>query len=452
MTERFSPATATKVRAFLKPEQKGPTPTLALSKHAAAIGVGQVYVKDESGRLGTKAFKVSGVAWAMSSWMAKELGCDLGQVHGGMAELRALWEARFPGKPITFCTCTDGNHGAAVALAAKKLGQKAVVYMPKGSADARVENVRRHGGTCTVTELNYDDTVDYAFKVAAENGWQVLQDTTAPNYTEIPSLIMEGYCLMADEALEQIKAMGGGLPTHVILQAGVGSMASAVLAYLVEAYKANPSKRPKAVICEPRDAACIFASAMRADGQAAEVTGDLETMIAGLACGIPSALAWPILSTHVDGGYCWIADGIAGNGMRAAHKAGYEAGECGGAGLGLVDRLMAPNCPKAAATRAAMGLGKDSRVLVINTEGSTDPPNTAKQLKLPDVAYTADDFAFAPPLALGVAPTPTTAEMMSAGPPAPAAKQPSGGVGLATKALLAAAAVAAVLIVVRRAR
>ena len=407
MTERFSPATAARVSAFLKAEQKAPTPLLSLSKYAASIGVGAVYVKDESGRLGTKAFKVSGVAWAMSCWMAQEIGCDLSKVKGGFKELRSLWEQKFPGKPCTFCTCTDGNHGAAVSLAAKLLGQKAVVYMPKGSAHARVENVRRHGGSCTVTEMNYDDTVDFASATATANGWQLLQDTTLENYVEIPSLIMEGYCLMADEALSQIRNLGaamddvGGpgavMPTHVFLQAGVGSMASAVLAYLVEAFQANPSARPKCVICEPRDAACMHASAMQADGAAVEVAADEYTMIAGLQCGVPSSIAWPILRTHVDGGYAWVADPIAANGMRAAAKHGYEAGECGGAALGLIARLMGPG-PKAAAARASLGLDASSRVLLINTEGATDPVNYNAQLQLADVPWAEDDFHIAPPL------------------------------------------------------
>ena len=399
-TARFNTGVAKKVHGFLKAEQAEPTPLHSLDKHAAQLGLGGIYVKDESGRLGTKAFKVSGVAWAMSSWMAQKLGIDLSKVKGGMAELRSLYEAKFP-EPLTFCTCTDGNHGAAVALAAKKLGQKAVVYMPKGSADARVENVRRHGGTCTVTEMNYDDTVDFASATADEKGWQLLQDTTLENYTEIPSLIMEGYCMMAHESLEQLKAKKLPPPTHVILQAGVGSMASAVLAYLVEAYKANPSQRPKAVICEPRDAACMHASAMRGDGTAAEVSADEYTMIAGLQCGVPSSIAWPILSTHVDGGYAWVADKVAANGMRAAKAHGYEAGECGGAGLGLVARFMASDCKKAASARASLGLDQTSRVLVINTEGATDPVNYAAQMKLKDEKWAADDFDLAPPLNLG---------------------------------------------------
>lgn len=399
MTARFNPTVAAKVQGYLAAEQDGPTPLHALDKYAASLGLDNIFVKDESCRLGTKAFKVSGVAWAMSSWMASKLDCDLSTVKGGMAELRTLWEAKFP-EPLTFATCTDGNHGAAVALAAKKLGQKAVVYMPKGSADARVQNVRRHGGTCTVTDMNYDDTVDFASVTAAEKGWQLLQDTTLEGYVEIPSLIMEGYCMMVHEALQQLRDAQLAGPTHVILQAGVGSMASAVLAYLVEAYKGRESERPVAVVCEPRDAACFHASAVRADGVAAEVSTDDYTMIAGLQCGVPSSIAWPILSKHVDGGYVWVADGVAANGMRAAKAAGYEAGECGGAGLGLVARLMAPCCDAAAAARASLGLGPDSRVLVISTEGATDPINYGAQLKQPDVPWTDPGcaFSFAPPI------------------------------------------------------
>jgi diaminopropionate ammonia-lyase len=452
-TERFGPATATRVRQFLKAEQESPTNLLALDSYATELGLGKIYVKDESCRLGTKAFKVQGVTWAMASWMATKLGCDLSKLKNGLKDLRQLWEKTFPGKPCIFCTCTDGNHGAAMALAAKHLGQKAIVYMPKGSAAARVENIRKHGGTCTVTDLNYDDTVEFAFAEAAKNGWEVLQDTTAENYYEIPSLIMEGYTCMADEAMEQLKRTGSPPPTHIVLQAGVGSMASAVLAYLVEAF-AGTADRPKAIICEPRDAACMYASAMKGDGTPVEVLGDLDSMVAGLCCGVPSELAWPILRKYVDGGYAWVDDGVAGNGMRAAAKHGYEAGECGGAGLGLVARLMAPD-KKATAARASLGLDSSSRVLVINTEGATDPINYKKQLAMADVKFRSDDFAMAPPLKLSggmlnVGATPSTADAMAAG--ASSSSGTSTASGWGTMALLATAAVAVAAVVVVRSR
>merc|ERR1719482_2213785 len=164
----------------------------------------------------------------MAEFAATRLGISLGELTGGLDELGELWKMRRPTEQITFVTCTDGNHGQAVAWAAKKLGQRAVVYMPKGSADARVERVRAQGGECTVTDLNYDATVELAGRLATERGWVLLQDTTMPGYTAIPRTIMQGYTAMVDEACEQ------ACFTHVVLQVGVGSMAAAVLAYLVE--------------------------------------------------------------------------------------------------------------------------------------------------------------------------------------------------------------------------
>jgi len=352
-TAPFGPTAARQVRRFFSTE---PTPLVPLKVAAEKWGLGGIYVKDESKRLGQQAFKVFGATFAMAKWVARHVGVELEDVSG-LEDLRAKYEAKFgAGVQTTFVTCTDGNHGRAVAWAAKQLGQKAVVYMPKGSAQARVDHVRSHGGECTVTELNYDRTVDLAFQKAKENDWTVLQDTTAPGYTEIPTWIMQGYTAMADEALEQIKALDGpaSAPTHVLLQVGVGSMAGAVLGYLVEA--AGDGPRAKALTLEPENAACAFKSAERGDGEMAIVDGDLETMIAGLACGEPSALGWPILAKYVDGGFFWMKDGLAGNGMRAMKAEGVEAGECGGAGPGLLGRLMAKGCGKAEEARKKLGL------------------------------------------------------------------------------------------------
>jgi len=203
-----------------------------------------------------------------------------------------------------------------------------------------------------------------------------LQDTTAPGYTEIPKWIMQGYTAMADEALEQ---MSPDIPSHVLLQMGVGSMAAAVVAYLKSALG---DRSPTFIILEPTNAACGFASA--SEGQLAEVGGDLETMIAGLACGIPSTIAWPILSEHVTA-FIRMEDSLAGNGMRLLRREGIEAGECGGAAAGLLDYIMSATGGRAAKLREAAALGPDSRVLLINTEGATDPDNYERQLGLPDV-------------------------------------------------------------------
>jgi diaminopropionate ammonia-lyase len=250
-----------------------------------------------------------------------------------------------------------------------------------------------------VTEFNYDETVELAFTKAKENAWTVLQDTTAPGYTEITTWIMQGYTAMVDEALEQMAAMdSGAAPSHVILQVGVGSMAGAVLGYLVERSRADGRSRPVSCTIEPRNAACAFASAERGDGTMATVEGDLESMMAGLCCGVPSDLGWPILAKYVDGGYFWIDDELAGNGMRACAKEGVEAGECGGAGAGLLQRLMVPDCPHATKLRKSLGLCSTSRVLLFNTEGATDPENYHKQLRLQDTKPADIEFGFAAPL------------------------------------------------------
>jgi len=394
-TAPFGQQTASRVRRFFGAE---PTPLVALSSVAASLGLSGVYVKDESKRLGQQAFKVYGATFGMATWIARRLNISLDDVQG-LEDLRAKCSAS-DFKQVTFVTCTDGNHGRAVSWAAKQLGQRAVVYMPKGSAAARVAHVHANDGECTVTDLNYDDTVALASRKADENNWVLLQDTAFGDYTEIPTWIMQGYTAMVDEALEQMQGTDQVAPTHVVLQVGVGSMAAAVLGYLVERSTAEGVTRPKVMTLEPKNAACAFASAENGDGKVVEVEGDLDTMIAGLACGVPSDLAWPILSQHVDAGYFWIEDGIAGNGMRAMATEGVESGECGGAGLGLIQRLMSKDCSNAAKIREQIGLSADSRVLIFNTEGITDPENYKLQLSLPDVLPADGDFGFAKPLSL----------------------------------------------------
>lgn len=389
-TSPFSVDTAKKVRKFFGDQT---TPLVATTQICKRLGLAGIYVKDESKRLGQQAFKVNGGTYAMATWLARKIGVNLSDVNG-LEDLRKRYFEKFT-DPITFVTCTDGNHGRAVAFAAKHFGQKAIVYMPKGSAAARVEHIKAHGGECTVTDLNYDATVAFASEQAEKNGWILLQDTTLPNYVEIPKWIMQGYTALMDEALEQMDSIR---PTHVVLQVGVGSFAGAILGYLVEEAKANGKPVPKAICVEPKNAACAFASAKRGDGTAVNVEGDLETMIAGLACGEPSALGWPILAQFVEGGYCWIDDHIAGNGMRMLAEENIEAGECGGAGLGVIQRLMDPACPKAAKVRQSLGLNANSHVLIVNTEGATDMVNYQEQMKLPAATFVADDFDFALPL------------------------------------------------------
>lgn len=272
---------------------------------------------------------------------------------------------------ITFTTATDGNHGRGVAWTAQQLGQKAIIYMPKGSAQTRVDNILAHGAQCIVTDLNYDDAVRMTWDLARKNGHVMVQDTAWDGYEDIPTWIMQGYMTLALEALEQMRAQNL-LPTHVFLQAGVGSFAGAVLGFLAAVLG---SEAPAFVIVEPHKADCIYTSVLAGDGRPHAVTGDLDTLMAGLACGEANTVSWGVLRDYATA-YISCPDYLAADGMRilAAPLRGdpqIVSGESGAITTGVLRWLM--QHPAARTQRAALGLDKDSTVLLISTEGDTAP-------------------------------------------------------------------------------
>ena len=367
----LSPATALGVRAFHRqlPGYK-PTPLVRLEKLARAWGYTDIFVKDEGPRFGLNAFKVLGGSYAVARLICQKLGRPLSEVP--YAQLVSD-EVRQKVGQITLTTATDGNHGRGVAWAAERLGQKAVIYMPKGSAPARIAAIRSHGAEVEVTDLNYDDAVRLACRMAEENGWYVVQDTAWEGYTEPPLWIMQGYMTMCAEAVDQLRAEDA-YPTHIFVQAGVGALAGAVVGYLAQVFR---EPRPKFIIMEPNNAACIFASAAAGDGKPHAVKGDLETIMAGLACGEPNILSWEILR-DIPSGYISCADFLASDGMRILANplpgdTPIVAGESGSLGIGLMDALS--NNAPFEEFKAALGIGSDSTLLCFNTEGATDPVN-----------------------------------------------------------------------------
>lgn len=361
---------AKKVGAFHKSfKEYEETPLVELRGLAADLGLGRVWVKDESLRFGLNAFKVLGGTYAIGRYLADRLGVDISQLS---REKLASQEVRDKIGQVTFASTTDGNHGRGVAWTAQQLGQKAIIYMPKGSAQVRVDNILATGAECTVTDMNYDDTVRMTDLKAKENGWVVVQDTAWEGYTEIPTWIMQGYMTLAVEALDQIRAAGEGGPTHLFLQAGVGSFASSVLGYMVAALG---DKAPVTTIVEPRKADCIYQSAAAGDGQPHSVTGDMNTIMAGLACGDPTIIGWGILRDYASA-YVSMHDFYAANGMRilAAPLRGdapVVSGESGAASMGALQYIA--QGPNALELKKALGLGPDSKVLIISTEGDTAP-------------------------------------------------------------------------------
>lgn len=346
------------------------TPLADLTGMASRLGLGGVYVKDESCRFGLNAFKVLGGSYAMARYIAQRLGREVSGLTYGYLTSEAFREEF---GQATFFTATDGNHGRGIAWAASKLGQKAVVHMPKGSSRVRCDNIAREGAEVTIEELNYDDCVRLAAAeaAAAENG-VVVQDTAWDGYEEIPAWIMQGYGTMAAEAAEQLRQKGLDRPTHVFIQAGVGSVAGAVVGYFTNLY---PDAPPKFVVMEASAADCLYRGALAGDGLPRTVGGDLTTIMAGLACGEPNVLAWDILKAHVSA-FVSCPDWVSARGMRmlAAPVSGDPAvtsGESGAVGMGLLAALMESDEDRE--LREYLGLNSSSRVLLFSTEGDTDP-------------------------------------------------------------------------------
>lgn len=268
-------------------------------------------------------------------------------------------------------TATDGNHGRGIAWTAHELGIKAVVYMPNGSAEERLENIQKLGAQAGITDLNYDDTVRFAAQCEKEKGWVLVQDTAWEGYEKIPTWIMQGYTTMALEAVEQLK---GEKPTHIFLQAGVGAMSGALTAFFADYYQ---EEKPVIVIVEPNKADCIYRTAEADDGKLHVVTGNMNTIMAGLACGEPCTVGWDMLGSYANH-FVSMPDYVAAKGMRVLGNPikGDEkviSGESGASTTGFAAELMMNESLEY--LRKMIGINKDSKVLCFSTEGDTDQKN-----------------------------------------------------------------------------
>lgn len=346
------------------------TPLVALDNTAGFLGLGNIFVKDESYRFGLNAFKVLGGSFAIARYIAKKTNRDVSELDYYTLTSPKLREEF---GQATFYTATDGNHGRGVAWAANKLGQKSVILMPKGSSKTRLENILKENAIATIEEVNYDECVRMANAAAlkAENGVMV-QDTAWDGYEEIPSWIMQGYGTMALEADEQLVRKNENPPTHVFIQAGVGSLAGGVVGYFVNRYPKNP---PTFIVVEATVADCLYRSVKANDGNIHIADGDMQTIMAGLACGEPNTISWDILRNHVSV-FASLPDWVAARGMRilSAPIKGDEriiSGESGAAPFGLLSCIMQMDELKE--LKEALKLNETSRVLLFSTEGDTDP-------------------------------------------------------------------------------
>lgn len=339
----------------------GETPLHALPALAVELGLSAIQVKDEGFRLGLGSFKALGGAYAVTQLVLEEASRRLGR-QVGVGDLDAP-EVRAVASTMTVACATDGNHGRSVAQGAEVAGAKAAIFVHSGVSDERVAAIGRFGAEMIRVEGNYDDSVARASEVATERGWLIVSDTSWPGYERIPGLVMQGYTAMVRETLRRLPEP----PTHVFLQAGVGGFAAAVAGHMALVLG---DRCPTVVVVDPARAACIVESARA--GRPVKVEHGEATVMAMLECYEPSLVAWRILSRVADAFITVDEDDAIAAMNRLARPVGADpaivAGESGGAGLaGLVVALRDDEA------RRSLGLGSSSRVLLINTEGATDP-------------------------------------------------------------------------------
>ena len=334
-----------------------PSPLHRLSGQARRLGLREIFYKDESARFGLGSFKALGGAYAVYTLLREKLQLSDGSL---------LWtdqETRKSAKAITVCCATDGNHGRSVAWGAELFGASCVIFVHETVSQSRCEAIAAFGAKVSRVKGNYDDSVREAQRQAEANRWYVVSDTSYEGYTDIPCKVMHGYGLMAQEICDQLPEA----PSHVIVQAGVGALAASLCAYFWYHWGA---KRPRFILVEPMLADCYFQS-MRA-GHPVAVTGSLQTIMAGLACGEVSPIAWQILSRAADDA-CVVCEDDVREAMRSLHRGEGDdssviSGETGAAGLALLQAGQAmPHLAQ------ALGLDARSRVLIIGSEGNTDP-------------------------------------------------------------------------------
>ncbi len=319
-----------------------PTPLRDLAGLAQAAGLASLSYKDEGGRFGLGSFKALG---------------------GPLAVRRLL--ARNPGATteLTVACATDGNHGRAVAWAAQAFGCGSVIYIHEGVSQGREDAIACYGARVVRVPGTYDDSLRRAQADAADNGWILVSDTAGDDFDQTQLDILQGYTTLADEALGQL----GQAPTHVFVQGGVGGLAAAVCGHLRQALGAE---RPHSAVVEPENAACLYVSAV--SGKPTVFPGDLETVMACLAAGEVNVPAWRILDRCADA-FLTVPDAAAVAGMRVlAEGVGGDAPVVAGeSGIAALAGLLSARADSGVAK--ALGLNDDSRVLVIGSEGATDP-------------------------------------------------------------------------------
>lgn len=338
-----------------------PTPFYSLEDVAQQVGVAEIHYKHEGPRFGLGSFKALGGAYAALRVLQRQIA----GMTGEEVSLSDIREGRYRGEceKITLVSATDGNHGRSLAWGCQQFGAPCRIYIHADVSEGRAQIMRDFGADVIRIKGDYDDSVALARSEAEKNGWFVVSDTSWPGYTAPPRDVMSGYGVLTRETCEAL----GQAPTHVFLQGGVGGMAASIAAALRQYWK---EQSPRVVIVEPDRAACLIESARLGQATAVEIAE--ETIMAGLSCGEPSEIAWQILRDEASD-FVTIPDSIVAPTVRLLARptgvdVAIEAGESAVAGLAALIAISAQ--PRYA---DQIGLDQNSRVLLIGSEGVTDP-------------------------------------------------------------------------------
>jgi len=353
-----------------------PTPLVELPALAANLGVDRLLVKDEAHRFGLKAFKSLGATYAIYRFLREYLK-DRNRPCPPPAKFYLVRNVLSDAE-LTFCTATDGNHGRGVAWVARLLRQKAIIYMPAGTVKARIENIKQEGAEVVVIDGTYDDCVQRCVSEAETNGWQIISDTSWAGYETIPRWIMAGYLTLFREielALNPVDRID-----LVIVQGGVGALAAAAVWYFRKLWTCL---QPQLVSVEPEQAACLLESIASSGGEPIMSTGRQDSIMAGLNCGMPSPVAWPLIKYGFNA-FLHVSDKACIEAMRTYYNTLGDdprivSGESGAAGLAALIELTQRG--SLAQARLSLGLDSNARILLLNTEGDTDPESFRRVLE-----------------------------------------------------------------------
>lgn len=347
------------------------SPLKVLNHLSGFLGLGGIWVKDESERLSLNSFKILGGSYAIYNHIKEVLGVTNRELS--FEEITAA-KNHEKLKDLVFAAATDGNHGRGVAWTASKLRFRSMIYVHKNTAEARIKTIQDYGATVKIIDGTYDNAVEQVAIDAEKNNWQIIADTAWEDYEKIPAWIMQGYSTMYLEIQEQLAAIGIIKPTHIFVQAGVGSLAASVVNYYHDLFGDNA---PTTIIVEPDNANCIYQSAIKNENKPVNVEIEKSTIMAGLECGSPNPIAWDILRKQADYFFS-CPDYVAAKGMRVYAMPLKDdpmivSGESGAVTLGALMFVMKQE--NLESLRHELKLDSDSQVLLINSEGNTDPIN-----------------------------------------------------------------------------